>query len=420
MTSIPVIPPPRSLPFPAGPLLRPATAAASELAASAHQRKQFALAVLRREYEAVHKTEHPISKLTGLMAQAVLDWAAHEQQHAAPLASPTGQGRHPAAKLLLQWQQGAPGRGASRTIAEEAAAEFFGANLNHRWRREQDVAWPMQPYPLTAGALHPAALSAEPRTALAESGISPEVDAVLAEPGGGWRLLGCTFLKLLHAELAWLPTRTHRSDLKQALYQPVLQLLQQMARSDAAQHGTAAGLVLALPRIAPYWEPENAGAWLPVGLPACFQPEMLQPQAAVLKQARHLLAHRPGLAKQLDAVQALAQDVAALLTDLPTEPGLGLSPADHAQRQSHLHSGSKQWRQALEDPDEARIVSLRTSKEFARDHLLIRRGQLLVLATWMATRGCAFAHRAATDITLPSSLLPTVPAPARPAAGELL
>lgn len=419
MTSIPVIPPPRSLPFPAGPLLRPATAAASELAASAHQRKQFALAVLRREYEAVHKTEHPISKLTGLMAQAVLDWAAHEPQHAAPLASPTGEGCHPAAKLLLQWKQGAPLRTTKQSDAENAAAIFFGDNLNARWRHQRDVAWPWLPHPLTAGTSQAAVLTAEPRTAQVAGDISPEVATVLAEPGGGWRLLGCTFLKLLHGELAWLPTLTHKSEFKQALYEPALQLLQQMARSNAAQRGTAAGLVLALPRIAPYWEPENAGAWRPVDLPACFRPDLLQPQAAVLKQASRLLAHRPGLAKQLDAVQALAQDVAALMTDLPTEPGLGLSAAHHAQRQSHLHSGGKQWGQALKKPDDERMFSLRTSKDFARDHLLPRRKQLLVLATWMATRGCAFAHQAAHDNALPLPPRPTSPAAARPAAGEL-
>lgn len=420
MMSPPEISSPHSLPFPAGPLLRPATAAAGTLAAADHPRTRLALAVLRQEFEAVQQMTQPISKLTALVAHSTLDWAAHEPLQAASHAnSQPGHGRHPAASLLLQWENGAGQRGGDRTAAEHAAVNFFGDNLDNRWSRGRDGPPPALPRPLPADTVRIAGATEPARPASPGGSISPEVDAVLAEPGGGWRLLGCLFLRLWHAQLAWLPSLVHSASLKQALYAPALQVLQQIARAHGEHAPTAAGLVLSLPRIAPYWEPVNAGAWLPVDLPACFQPELLGPPEAAMKQARRMLAHRPGLARQLDAVQALALDVSALLTDLATEPGLGLAAAHHAQRESHLRSGGKQWKQALKKGSDADIASLRTDKAFAADALLPRKAQLLTLATWMATRGSAFAHQAARDDALPPLPLPTQPAPARPAAGEL-
>lgn len=405
-------PPPLCLPFPAGPLLRPATAAASTLAATHHERTRLALAVLRREYDDVARTlKKPTSKLTGLMAQGMLAWMVHEPVHAAPHAGPQGQGRHPAASLLLDWECWAGTRGADRTTQERAAALFFAGNLDTRWRLKRDVSPPAQALP-----------RAKQNTATApdssRNGVSPEVDAVLDEPRGGWRLLACLFLKLFHGQLAWRPFLDHQSTQQRALYDPALRLLQQLARAGGAHAPTAAGLAVVLPGIAPYWTAGHAGAWLPVDLPSCFLPERLEPSRQALRQARRMLAHRPGLARQLDAVQALAQDVAALLTDLATEAGLGLSALHHKGRKIHLETTGKSWQGAVKQGTAAEIAKLRISQDFARDVLLHRLSQLLALSTWMALRGCRFAHEAAQDDALQPLPPITQPVPARPVAGE--
>ena len=119
---------PRSLPFPAGPLLWPARAAASKLVVLHHQRTRLALALLHREYRAVHTLQQPNSKLTGLMAHSMLAWMVHEPAHTAPHASPAGTGRHPAAGLLLRWEQWAGDQGACRIGQHLAAAARFAGH----------------------------------------------------------------------------------------------------------------------------------------------------------------------------------------------------------------------------------------------------------------------------------------------------
>lgn len=420
-------PPPSHLPFPAGPLLRPATQCANALAANDLQRKRLALELLHREEERVEDQKHRISKLTALIAESGLLHAVIEHGPDAVQDAEV----HPAAAELHRWLVTVGDRDPACLALCSGAVAEFRKRLQERWNRARDkpvwllVRDTVETRALTedgAGALrdkHPAVrITTLPAPSAAGIAGQETLDHVLAAPGGGWRLLGCLFLKLLHAQLAWLPEEKHKPHLKKALYDPALLLLHRTARGNTDMARTAVGLVLTLPQIAPYWMPVQDGAWMPSELPACFLPRQLDAPATSIRQARLLLQHLPGLARQVDPVQALALNVAAQLHDLATEPSLGLAAEQHASRASHLQSSGKRWERALKTGDDAELAKLRASKDFAREALLPRMGLLRTFETWMAKQGCQMAHDAARAAALPLLFTPAQPVPARPAAGD--
>jgi len=164
------------------------------------------------------------------------------------------------------------------------------------------------------------------------------VDLVLKHPDGGWKLLGLLFLNLLQGHLGLPSAKIHSPEMAERLYAPVRQLLAawgadataaSRAVSDDSLAASALGLSIALRTLAPYTCPVGKGSItlrLIATLPACFNPGAVGRGSIEesIQQAMRLLCEREqtiesGLAKkQVNAVAAIAQEVAAALTDSPT------------------------------------------------------------------------------------------------------
>lgn len=402
-------------PFPAGPVIPPTSPLLPGL--GARQRAQLALALLIVEHGRTYDQRNPKTPFTTLIADGTLEWALHHPNATARLDASAVKSEHPASAVLHGWL--ALGVASRDTQAEQAVVDFT-KRLNNRHNRGRDTLQADLPYrPGSLGVAGspatPAGTVAMPATPAAVAGNGhPAVDEMLAKPGGGWLLLALYFLKQLHGHLGWQPNRNNRAEAAHALYDPVLRLLTLIARTRSADRhaAAAAGLASALPHLAPYWQLAGAGAYRPDDLPGCFVPEALAPADAIRRQALRHLQRRPRLQAQLAAVHALAQDVAASLTDLAVAARIDLVADDHGYLANHYIECLWQWKQVLKSqvPTETRA-----SPAFARDALMPRMHRLRALASWMHVAG-AQAVRAAQAGVLQA--LPMPAAPSRLGQGE--
>ena len=176
------------LPFPAGPMVPPATAVAA-LTASPAQRAQVALSVVQGEFRRTLDLHQPISKLTALIADAALEWRTHQPALAAELPAD----QHSAAAHMQCWHPMVARSSDPQRWAETDAVKDFAARLHERFQRRRDTPIEQLPYRLGRQGPHgPQAAGPLPPAPAPPS--DPSADAALAKPGGGWRLLACLFL----------------------------------------------------------------------------------------------------------------------------------------------------------------------------------------------------------------------------------
>lgn len=146
-----------------------------------------------------------------------------------------------------------------------------------------------------------------------------EVERVLNEPYGQWRLLSGFFLNQLHSLLAWggdsYGARNSGKEERSTLHSSVLSILSFIALGEGVGSLEAIGLLSVLPRLEGYGEHAGDGVAAVSDVPYCFVPGAIGDTKEALSDALRYLANQVDAWSIAPRVAALAQEVAAVLTD---------------------------------------------------------------------------------------------------------
>ena len=373
-----------SLPLPAGPVVPGlrlmAAARLSPLPNAA--RARLAALLVQAEMDAL-PDDRPVSKLAGLVGDAVADWFDQHPGSRLPDPDNAAPGRHQALMAAI----GLWGTGGSDDGRLDAFQEFTARGRHRAGRAQGGLHRPGGAY--TGPAYHCACTAGgddDPATQGASIGPAdevarPAVTALLDRPDGAWVLLAGLFLKQLHMHWGWWPKESFDPGHHQAFYQPVLQALHSIGRqAEGELCATAAGLVLGLGRLAPSYRNSGQGHEPVEDLPDCFQPTLVPPQDRPADDARLYLAGHPGLLRQVAATSQLAQALAAALSDPFSAHRLGLLPGHFLALGGHLAARQKLagLPAGLEAPQ---------GRAFRDTALSARAARLRTYVRWMHKRG---------------------------------